>query len=292
MMNFDIINLTHLTQNYSKSTHKASTRIKSIIAHSMGVTLDQVFNIIQNHGVSAHYFIPQISLQELVTELPIYFKNIEFKYPDQVPVLQFVDDNDIAWHAGVSTFRDFNKLPDCTSGLNHSSIGIEFHAPGYNVDGEDFTSHWSGALHYTEEQAKIGIALIKHLITTYNINERNIFAHSTIAPGRKSDPGPFFFWQKLYDHKIGYLPARSICASAAKIITQNKPEMIAWIQNNLREIGFNNCPNNKILDKATRQHITAYILQYAPHLWNKEKEKDFFLKLISSMMNFYESADK
>lgn len=286
MTNFDIINLTHLTQNFSKSPIAPQNRIKCIIAHSMGVSLQQVFNIIQNKEVSTHYFVPQISAQELIAELPISFQDIEFKYPYQVPVIQFVSDDDVAWHAGASHFGEFNKLPNCSHGLNQCSIGIEFHAPGYNVDGDDFHSHWNKACRYTQEQETIGIALIDYLMNKYTINNQNLFAHSTIAPGRKSDPGPFFFWQKLHDHEIGYLPARSICNDAVKIIAQEESEIADWIQHKLQKIGFNNCSNSKQLDPITKQHITAYIMQYAPHLWNKEQEPDFFLQLISSMINF------
>ena len=88
-------------------------------------------------------------------------------------VLQFVPTTQRAWHAGQSTF---NGRARC----NDFSIGIE-------LEGSDFES-------YTDLQYKaltnLTLALAQHHPLT------DVVGHQHIAPERKTDPGPFFDWQR------------------------------------------------------------------------------------------------
>ncbi|WNC72992.1 1,6-anhydro-N-acetylmuramyl-L-alanine amidase AmpD [Thalassotalea psychrophila] len=91
-------------------------------------------------------------------------------------VVQYVPFNKRAWHAGVSCFEQREKC-------NDFSIGIE-------MEGTD-------ELPYTNEQYES----LQHLTTaiTHNypaINNERITGHCDIAPGRKTDPGESFDWQK------------------------------------------------------------------------------------------------
>lgn len=89
-------------------------------------------------------------------------------------LLQFVSCLKRAWHAGISHFQGRERC-------NDFSVGIE-------LEGSDFEP-------FTLAQyAKLN-ALIATLKNTYAI--LNIVGHSDIAPGRKTDPGPFFDWEKL-----------------------------------------------------------------------------------------------
>jgi AmpD protein len=63
---------------------------------------------------------------------------------------------------------------------NDFSIGIE-------LEGSDFET-------FEPSQYSTLIRLTRHLKRTYPI--RNIVGHSDIAPGRKTDPGPFFDWDR------------------------------------------------------------------------------------------------
>lgn len=89
-------------------------------------------------------------------------------------VLQFVATQDRAWHAGVSSWQGRERC-------NDFSIGIE-------LEGSDFVA-------FEPIQYQQLNALLKILKTSYPI--RAIVGHSDIAPGRKTDPGPFFDWQAL-----------------------------------------------------------------------------------------------
>lgn len=91
-------------------------------------------------------------------------------------VLQFVSFLQRAWHAGVSLFAG-------RSACNDFSIGIE-------LEGAD-------CVPYTDAQyAQLGRAT-RHLLAAYSeLEPDRICGHADIAPGRKTDPGPAFDWQR------------------------------------------------------------------------------------------------
>lgn len=94
-------------------------------------------------------------------------------------VIQFVPFTQRAWHAGASTFRG-------RSCCNDYSIGIE-------LEGTDEVA-------YEDRQYETLIGVSRALIRAYpELSTREMAAHSDIAPGRKTDPGPAFDWLRLYD---------------------------------------------------------------------------------------------
>lgn len=88
-------------------------------------------------------------------------------------VVQFVSCNKRAWHAGVSTWQGRSRC-------NDFSIGIE-------LEGSDFEP-------FTERQYAALARLTRRLRRAYPIVDA--VGHSDIAPERKTDPGPFFDWQR------------------------------------------------------------------------------------------------
>jgi AmpD protein len=89
-------------------------------------------------------------------------------------LIQFVATADRAWHAGVSCWQTRERC-------NDFSIGIELEG----CDSQAFE------IAQYRQLAK----LIACLRAAYPI--QNIVGHSDIAPGRKTDPGPFFDWDLL-----------------------------------------------------------------------------------------------
>lgn len=89
-------------------------------------------------------------------------------------VIQFVSCQDRAWHAGVSCWRGRQRC-------NDFSLGIE-------LEGDDVHP-------FTELQYQALDRLLTALLDAYPIRE--VVGHHDIAPGRKSDPGPFFDWRRL-----------------------------------------------------------------------------------------------
>jgi N-acetyl-anhydromuramoyl-L-alanine amidase len=95
---------------------------------------------------------------------------------DGTPV-QYVPFGARAWHAGVSQHEGRNAC-------NDFSIGIEF-------EGTDDVP-------YEAAQYATGAAVISALLRAYaTLCATRIVGHSDIAPGRKTDPGPSFDWDRL-----------------------------------------------------------------------------------------------
>jgi AmpD protein len=114
------------------------------------------FKELEGLKVSAHYFIDR-----------------------RGKVVELVDPDEMAWHAGESTFEG-------RKGCNPYSIGIEL---------EGSPSH-----PFSEGQYRSVIELCLLLMEHYPlITPQRIVGHSDIAPGRKEDPGPLFAWGRLRD---------------------------------------------------------------------------------------------
>ncbi|MCG9754393.1 1,6-anhydro-N-acetylmuramyl-L-alanine amidase AmpD [Shewanella insulae] len=91
-------------------------------------------------------------------------------------LVQYVSCDDRAWHAGISTFEG-------RKGCNDFAIGIE-------LEGTDTTT-------YTDAQYDRLKQLTLALFDAYPMLNRNlIVGHSDIAPGRKTDPGESFDWDR------------------------------------------------------------------------------------------------
>ena len=101
-------------------------------------------------------------------------------------IIDMVPDLYEAWHAGVSSWRNFKSL-------NKNSIGIEFANRGHNFKYNKFSKAQISGL----------VNLSKFLIKKYKIKSKNILGHSDIAPERKKDPGEKFPWDMLAKNKIG-----------------------------------------------------------------------------------------
>lgn len=89
-------------------------------------------------------------------------------------LIQFVSCLQRAWHAGVSNWQQRERC-------NDFSVGIE-------LEGSDFEA-------FEPAQYQTLKNLLAALASTYPIQA--IVGHSDIAPGRKSDPGPYFDWQQI-----------------------------------------------------------------------------------------------
>jgi AmpD protein len=89
-------------------------------------------------------------------------------------LVQFVPCTRRAWHAGESTWRGRGRC-------NDFSVGVE-------LEGTD-------DVRYTAAQYAMLARLVRALCARYPITD--IVGHRDIAPGRKTDPGDAFDWQRL-----------------------------------------------------------------------------------------------
>lgn len=95
-------------------------------------------------------------------------------------IVQFVSTDKRAWHAGVSQFEGRESC-------NNFSIGIE-------MEGSDFAP-------YEQEQYEALAELSQLLREHYTL--RAVRGHEHIAPVRKTDPGPYFDWNR-YRQEAGW----------------------------------------------------------------------------------------
>jgi N-acetyl-anhydromuramoyl-L-alanine amidase len=92
-------------------------------------------------------------------------------------LVQYVPFGKRAWHAGSSNYRGREKC-------NDFSIGIE-------LEGTDMDA-------YEPAQYRALSDCIAALCAAYpSLSTEHIAGHDAIAPGRKTDPGPAFDWQRL-----------------------------------------------------------------------------------------------
>ncbi len=157
------------TLNYSPNFDLKKRRqkeIKFIIFHYTGMkkenqAIDQLTN--QNSKVSSHYFIQ-----------------------NNGDILNLVPDLYVAWHAGVSSWKNYKSI-------NKYSIGIEINNPGHDHIYKKFS----------KKQIKSILKLSTYLKKKYKIRSNFILGHSDVAPDRKKDPGEKFPWKYLSKNKIG-----------------------------------------------------------------------------------------
>ena len=160
----------YTTLNYSPNfdiKKRKPKKIKFIVFHYTGMKKekDSIGRLTSfKSKVSSHYFIK---------------KNGE--------ILTLVPDLYIAWHAGISYWKNY-KL------INKYSIGIEISNPGHDYKYNKFS----------KKQINSIVQLSKYLVRKYNIKSDFILGHSDIAPDRKKDPGEKFPWQYLSIKKIGF----------------------------------------------------------------------------------------
>ena len=99
-------------------------------------------------------------------------------------VYRFVQDDQIAWHAGKSCWGEYKNL-------NKNSIGIELVNKG----------HQFGYTKFKKKQLSSLIKICRILTKKYKIKKKNIVGHSDISPLRKKDPGEKFPWKQLAKKK-------------------------------------------------------------------------------------------
>lgn len=126
-------------------------------------------------------YIDQLFLGRLDPDAHPYFREIlparvssHFLIPRDGALVQYVPCAMRAWHAGASSWNGRERC-------NDFSIGIE-------LEGADDVP-------YAEPQYETLAALVRALFDRYGALD--VAGHSDIAPGRKTDPGPWFDWPRL-----------------------------------------------------------------------------------------------
>lgn len=157
----------------NKDTRPENTSIDLIVIHSISLPPgqydnDSIENFFQNKlDKDDHPYFEQIHQMQVSSHILIKRSG---------EVVQFVPFTERAWHAGESCYDGQHRC-------NDFSIGIE-------LEGTDSDS-------FEDAQYRQLASLITALRTVYPAIGDRITGHSDIAPGRKTDPGTGFDWQRL-----------------------------------------------------------------------------------------------
>jgi N-acetylmuramoyl-L-alanine amidase len=176
-------------------------------------------------------------------------------------IVKMVPDLYIAWHAGISYWKNFKSL-------NKNSIGIEISNPGHNFNYKRFS----------QKQIKSILILSKFLIKKYKISKYNILGHSDIAPSRKKDPGEKFPWQYLSIKGVGIWHSLS-----ERFLKKNRMIKIDLLKekkflNNIFKIGFaKKKPKNIKKDKFLILLIQAFQRRFRQELINGKIDNECLL---------------
>lgn len=135
-----------------------------------------------------------------------------------------------AWHAGAGEWRG-------QSDINSRSIGIELANPG--------------AQPFAEPQMAALEQLLAGIMQRWSIPPKNVIAHSDMAPGRKSDPGPRFDWRRL-------------ARSGLSIWPDAPGDLDAPLGPSLDTIGYSASPDR----------LTAFRLRFRPWALGPESPED------------------
>ncbi|MDD2724118.1 MAG: 1,6-anhydro-N-acetylmuramyl-L-alanine amidase AmpD [Methylovulum sp.] len=136
-------------------------------------------------GEFGNDYIDQLFANQLNPDDHPYFKEIyQLKVSAHLLIkrdgncVQYVPFDQRAWHAGLSHYQGRERC-------NDFSIGIELEGCGQAA--------------YTDDQYQQLAAVIRVLLAHYpGLSPQRITGHSDIAPGRKTDPGDTFDWQRLF----------------------------------------------------------------------------------------------
>jgi AmpD protein len=147
-------------------------------AEGTAIDLLVIHNISLPPGHFGGPFIADLFMNRLDYDADPYFDQLRplrvsahFLIRRDGEVVQFVSANNRAWHAGASNFCGQERC-------NDFSIGIELEG----ADDQPFENAQYAAL----------ATLTTALEAAYPL--KNVAGHQHIAPGRKTDPGPFFDW--------------------------------------------------------------------------------------------------
>jgi N-acetylmuramoyl-L-alanine amidase len=132
-----------------------------VIHHTSDATVEEALHTLTSPAskVSAHYLIGRDG-----------------------SIIQLVEENARAWHAGLSWWGGVTDV-------NSISLGIELDNDGF----EPFAAPQIDAL----------LLLLADIRQRHHIPAANFIGHADVAPTRKSDPSAFFPWDKLATQGFG-----------------------------------------------------------------------------------------
>ncbi len=217
-------------------------RIRFLVLHYTAQNFETSLELLTKR-VSAHYLV---SLN----------RDDDPSYPfEQAQIFNLVDEQDRAWHAGVSNFGG-------RSNLNDTSIGIEI------VNLVQSTDHF---LPYPDYQVHLVSDLCKDILKRNpDITPDRVLGHSDIALGRKSDPGPLFPWKALYDRGVGAWFEQSDVDFYQNLIEAGRLNKVDALKK-IEEYGYplvDTESNDQALETVNKKMIEAFQMHFRASSYN------------------------
>ncbi len=233
-----------------ESTNKNS-RIDYLVIHATSEDFAESLRLLTtrtSNPVSSHYLVPAPN---------------DDSYPrNDLRVYSLVDEELRAWHAGVSYWAGEESLNDRSIGIEvvneFKCTGTERPISEIVVDDVicDFPT-------YPDEQIEMLIDLVQGILERYPaLNPIDVVGHSDIAIMRKSDPGPLFPWQRLYEAGIGAWPDSETVDNYASEFKSIMPP-IESVQEALLRLGYQLEVTGEF-DQQTRIALRAFQLHFRP----------------------------
>lgn len=187
-------------------------------------------------------------------------------------VTQLVPFDRVAWHAGVSSWRDV------THSVNGVSIGIEIANYGDMIEGAPGAWHVGArripddrvlvARHkaggpprpwhtYTARQIETVIAVSQALQAAYRFED--VVGHEDVAPGRKVDPGPAFDMAAVRAAVLGDVAPPAAAHGEPTVALQPAPDHTPiGLQRALNHLGFGPLAEDGDIGPATKRATAEF----------------------------------
>lgn len=202
--------------------------VRQLILHYTAAPFGSSLRTLTRDGVSAHYLLPD-------PDEPSY----RAAGYEELRVFRLVDEDQRAWHAGVSQWGGRDNLNSCAIGIEIVNLARD--------DGGVFTFPA-----YAEEQIDVLIALMRDILGRYpQIGPSDILGHSDVAYWRKSDPGPRLPWQRLHEAGIGAWFDEATRAMYQRRFCLGLPPEVE-VERAFQRYGYKPAQNRRAFEQRTR----------------------------------------
>ncbi|MGE4248941.1 MAG: N-acetylmuramoyl-L-alanine amidase [Parvibaculaceae bacterium] len=161
-------------------------------------------------------------------------------------IIQMVDEDLRAWHAGQSVWKGERDI-------NSASIGIEIQNRGHDHGYPDFPRAQMAAV----------VDLGRDIVARHAIPPEHVLAHSDVAPRRKRDPGEKFDWQGLYEQGLGHWVPPQRLGSGQFLHQGDSGKAVEALQAMLALYGYG-IEISGDFDKDTEAVVTAFQRHFRP----------------------------
>ncbi|MDR1551763.1 MAG: N-acetylmuramoyl-L-alanine amidase [Holosporaceae bacterium] len=243
---------------------------KYIIWHyTGGYTVGRAYRAFEQNGVSANFTIDN----------------------DGTTYLGVNPDWYIAYHAGVSAWYSHRNLNYYALGIEHVNLGyaeVFQSVPGFSdpiqIPGDG--RYW---FPFSREQTVATALLTGALQIRYRIPDWNVLTHSSVAIGRKSDPGPKFPYKVLAaEFSVGWFPLDPRQVTLDRFLNLERRDYFALIT----ALGFVKRPRIDQPEIADSDFIRAFQYVYSSDNISGELDESTRISILQCYISMYGAVDR